>query len=164
LVVALELSGKTWEVGAVVPAVSRRPRQRLSPRDMAGLLARLDKWRAEAPILPPFYPLPVPGGRNGPAYGFDLRGRPRRVLDRALFAGSGDRSPDRAPGEYSGRTQEPARENRPNRPRHVAAHVLAWLRGEPRVCSMVRIPDAAEEDMRSLPCEGATRSANANDW
>ncbi len=26
--------------------------------------------------------------------------------------------------------------------------LLAWLRGEPRVCSMVRIPSEAEEDMR----------------
>ena len=26
--------------------------------------------------------------------------------------------------------------------------LLAWLRGEPRVCSMVRIPSVAEEDMR----------------
>ena len=26
--------------------------------------------------------------------------------------------------------------------------LLAWLRGEPRVCSIVRIPSEAEEDMR----------------
>ncbi len=26
--------------------------------------------------------------------------------------------------------------------------LLAWLRGEPRVCSMVRIPSETEEDMR----------------
>ena len=35
LVVALELSGKSWQVGAVVPGVARRPRRRLEPRDMA---------------------------------------------------------------------------------------------------------------------------------
>src|SRR5260370_16956633 len=38
LVLALELSGKGWEVGAVLPGVARRPRRRLAPRDMAGLL------------------------------------------------------------------------------------------------------------------------------
>ena len=48
LVVALELSGKSWEAGAVVPGVTRRPRRRLQPRDMPGLLSQLDKWRAEA--------------------------------------------------------------------------------------------------------------------
>src|SRR3546814_8769356 len=32
LVVAVELSGKSWEIGAVVPGVARRPRRRLDPR------------------------------------------------------------------------------------------------------------------------------------
>src|SRR5258705_13907754 len=39
LVVALELSGKSWQVGAVVPGVARRPRRRLEPRDMGGAAA-----------------------------------------------------------------------------------------------------------------------------
>src|SRR5882724_5808217 len=38
LVVALELSGKSWEAGAVVPGVARRPRRRLQACDMAELL------------------------------------------------------------------------------------------------------------------------------
>ena len=37
LVLALELSGKGWEVGAVLPGVTRRPRRGLAARDMAGL-------------------------------------------------------------------------------------------------------------------------------
>lgn len=45
LVVALELSGKSWQVGAVVPGVARR---RLEPRDMAGLLKAIEQWKAEA--------------------------------------------------------------------------------------------------------------------
>src|SRR5437868_13167772 len=48
LVVALELSGKSWQVGAVVPGVARRPRRRLEPRDMAGLLKAIERWVAEA--------------------------------------------------------------------------------------------------------------------
>src|SRR5438874_5770350 len=48
LVVALELSGKSWQVGAVVPGVARRPRRRLEPRDMAGLLKGIERWVAEA--------------------------------------------------------------------------------------------------------------------
>ena len=47
LVVALELSGKSWQVGAVVPGVARRPRRRLEPRDMAGLLKAIEQWKAE---------------------------------------------------------------------------------------------------------------------
>src|SRR3546814_5643068 len=33
---------------------------------------------------------------------------------------------------------------------------LAWLRGEPRVCSMVRVPSAAEEEKRR-PCRERER-------
>ncbi len=36
LAIALELSGKSWELGAVLPGVPRRPRRRLDPRDMPG--------------------------------------------------------------------------------------------------------------------------------
>ena len=48
LIVALELSGKSWEVGAVVPGVVRRVRRRLEARDMAGLLTSIERWKAEA--------------------------------------------------------------------------------------------------------------------
>ena len=48
LAIALELSGKSWELGAVVPGVTRRPRRRLDPRDMAGLLRQVERWKAEA--------------------------------------------------------------------------------------------------------------------
>ena len=34
LVAALELSGKSWQVGAVVPGVTRQPRRELAARDM----------------------------------------------------------------------------------------------------------------------------------
>src|SRR3546814_20461097 len=47
LVVALELSGKSWEVGAVVPRIARRPRRRFDPRDVAGLLGSLERWKSE---------------------------------------------------------------------------------------------------------------------
>ena len=48
LVVALELSGKSWQAGAVVPGVARRPRRRLEPRDMVGLRKSIERWTAEA--------------------------------------------------------------------------------------------------------------------
>jgi hypothetical protein len=46
LVVAVELSGKSWQAGAVVPGIARRPR--VEPRDMAGLLKAIERWTAEA--------------------------------------------------------------------------------------------------------------------
>ena len=39
LVVAMELSGKSWQLGAVVPGVSRRPKRGLKAGDTAELLA-----------------------------------------------------------------------------------------------------------------------------
>ena len=44
LVLALELSGKGWEVGAVLPGVARRPRRSLPARDMAALLQQIERW------------------------------------------------------------------------------------------------------------------------
>ena len=70
LVLALELSGKGWEVGAVLPGVARRPRRRLAPRDMAGLLRQIEAWKAEARR-----------GPDGAPDGAELRRRPGRVLD-----------------------------------------------------------------------------------
>ena len=48
LVLALELSGKGWQVGAVLPGVTRRPRRSVAPRDVAGLLTQIERWKAEA--------------------------------------------------------------------------------------------------------------------
>ena len=39
LVVAMELSGKSWQLGAVVPGVSRRPKRGPEAGDTAELLA-----------------------------------------------------------------------------------------------------------------------------
>jgi transposase len=47
MVIALELSGKSWEVGAIAPGLSRRPRRRLRPCDMSGLLTQLERWQSE---------------------------------------------------------------------------------------------------------------------
>jgi transposase len=138
MVVALELSGKTWEVGAVVPGLTRRPRQRLQPRDMAGLLTRLEKWRTEAQrsgrtvqrIV-----LTYEAGRDG----FWIA---RYLLTRGIEIQI--MHPASIPVERKGRR---AKTDRIDLDMLLRTY-LAWLRGEPRVCSMVRIPTAAEEDLR----------------
>ena len=48
LVLALELSGRGWQVGAVLPGVARRPGRSVAPRDVAGLLTQIERWKAEA--------------------------------------------------------------------------------------------------------------------
>ena len=93
LVLALELSGKGWQVGAVLPGVTRRPRRSVAPRDVAGLLTQIERWKAEAQ-------------RAGRAvrYSVGLRSGSRRVLDRAVSAGAWHRGADHASGEHPGGT------------------------------------------------------------
>ncbi len=138
LVVALELSGKSWQAGAVVPGAARRPRRRLEPRDIAGLLKAIERWKAEAAGASREVrrvALTYEAGRDGFWIARDLlaRGIEVQIMHPASIpvARPGRRvKTDRIDLDMLLRT------------------FLAWLRGEPRVCSMVRIPSEAEEAMR----------------
>jgi transposase len=138
LVVALELSGKSWEMGAVLPGVARRPRRHLSPRDMAGLLTQLERWKAESQragrtVLRVV--LAYEAGRDGfwIARYLQAKGIEVQVMH-----------PPSIPVERRGRRVKTDRIDLDM----LLRTLLAWLRGEPRVCSMVRIPSVTEEDMR----------------
>lgn len=138
LVVALELSGKSWEVGAVLPGVARRPRRRVTPRDMAGLLTQLERWKAEsqrAGRTVQRVVLAYEAGRDGfwIARYLQERGIEVQVMHPASI-----------PVERCGRRVKTDRIDLDM----LLRTLLAWLRGEPRVCSMVRIPSVVEEDMR----------------
>jgi transposase len=138
LVVALELSGKSWEVGAVVPEVVRRPRRRLAARDLAELLRSIERWKAEAAKAGRVVRrtvLTYEAGRDG----FWIA---RYLLDQGIEVHV--MHPASIPVE---------RRNRRAKTDQIDVDMLlrtflAWLRGEPRVCSMVRIPSEAEEDLR----------------
>ena len=138
LVAALELSGKSWELGAAVPGVERRPRRRLAVKDIAGLLQVIEQWRAEA-------------------------GRAGRRIDRVVLAYEAGRDgfwiaralgaagievhvmhPASIPVERRGRRAKTDRIDLDM----LLRTLLAWLRGEPRVCSMVVVPSVEEEDAR----------------
>jgi|GraSoiStandDraft_24_1057298.scaffolds.fasta_scaffold38974_1 transposase len=138
LVVALELSGKSWQVGAVVPGVARRPRRRLEPRDMAGLLKAIERWVAEASAA----------GRAVRRVALIYEaGRDGFWIARYLLAQGVEVQvvhPASIPVERPGRRAKTDRIDLDM----LLRTFLAWLRGEPRVCSMVRIPNEAEEEMR----------------
>jgi transposase len=138
MVVALELSGKSWEVGAVVPGLSRRPRRRLQPRDMSGLLTQLERWRSEvlkAGGTVRRVVVTYEAGRDG----FWIA---RYLLTRGIEVEI--MHPASIPVERKGRRAKTDRIDLDM----LLRTFLAWLRGEPRVCSMVRIPSETEEDMR----------------
>lgn len=138
LVVALELSGTSWEVGAVVPGVVRRPRRRLQARDLAELLRSVERWKSEA----------LGAGRIVQRVALTYEaGRDGFWIARYLLAQGIEvhvMHPASIPVDR--------RNRRPKSDRidldMLLRTFLAWLRGEPRVCSMVRIPSEAEEDRR----------------
>lgn len=138
LVMALELSGKSWELGAVVPGVMRRPRRRTEPQDVGALLGAVERWKAEAstagrPVMRVV--LTYEAGRDGfwIARALGERGIEVHVMHPASI-----------PVERRGRRAKTDRIDLDM----LLRTLLAWLRGEPRVCSMVVVPTEAEEDQR----------------
>jgi len=138
LAIALELSGKSWELGAVVPGVTRRPRRRLDPRDMAGLLRQVERWKAEATTAGRTIErvvLAYEAGRDGfwIARYLLARGIETHIMHPASIPV--DRKKRRAKTDRLDLDM-------------LLRTLLAWLRGEPRACSMVAIASEAEEDQR----------------
>jgi transposase len=138
LVLALELSGKSWEVGAVVPGIARRPRRRLQARDVFELLKLIERWKAEALGMGRAVrrvTLTYEAGRDG----FWIA---RHLLAQGIEVHV--MHPASIPVDRRNRRAKTDRIDLDM----LLRTFLAWLRGEPRACSMVRIPSAAEEDMR----------------
>ena len=138
LVLALETSGKAWDLGAVVPGVSRRPKRRFEARAVEALLAAIEGWKAEAlragrPISR--VALTYEAGRDGFWLARHLIGLGIEV--HVL-------QPSSVPVE---RKRRRAKTDSLDLDILLAAF-LRWLRGEPRACTMVRVPSIAEEDAR----------------
>jgi transposase len=138
LAVALELSGKSWEVGAVVPGLERRPRRRLAVHDLAELLRSIERWKSEAvkaSRLVQRVALTYEAGRDG----FWIA---RYLLTQGIEVHI--MHPASVPVDRRNRRAKTDRIDLDM----LLRTFLGWLRGEPRVCSMVRIPSEVEEDMR----------------
>ena len=138
LVVAMELSGKSWQLGAVVPGVSRRPKRGLKVGDMDELLRVLERWKAEAAQAGRTVARVVvayEAGRDG----FWIA---RHLIERGIEVQV--MQPASIPVERKGRRAKTDRIDLDM----LLRTLLAWLRGEPRVCAMVRVPSEEEEDAR----------------
>ncbi len=125
LVLALELSGKGWEVGAVLPGVARRPRRSLPARDMAALLQQIERWKAEV----------LRAGRTvcRTVLAYEA-GRDGFWIARYLLACGIEvqiMHPASIPVERRGRRAKTDRIDLDM----LLRTLLAWLRGEPRVCA-----------------------------
>lgn len=138
LVAALELSGKSWELGAVVPGLARRPRRRFDPRDVTGVLTQLERWQQEAAKAGQTISrivLTYEAGRDG--FWIARRLIAKGIDVHIMHAAS-------IPVERKARRRKTDRLDLDL----LLRTLLAWLRGEPMACSMVAIPSETEEDQR----------------
>jgi transposase len=146
VVVSLELSPSKWLATWLVPGSEKFSKRWLGGGDSAGLLKLLGelKVKAESRLG---RPVKVVSIQEAGLDGFwlhrvlEANGIESHVVDAASVAMPRRKrraKSDTIDGETLLRT------------------LLAWLRGEPRVCSMVRPPSVAEEDRRRLTRERAT--------
>ena len=138
LVLAIELSNKSWVLAAQVPGLPQTKAQRTIEPNKNALLAAIDGYRARAAAVGYAVERVITtyeAGWSGfwlarwlVAQGVEVHVvQPSSVpVDRRLRRAKSDG----IDAELLLRT------------------LLAWLRGEPRVCSMVPIPDEADEDAR----------------
>ena len=148
--ISLELSRSRWLITSLVPGGGQRmSRHSVAAGDLAGLLARFwairDKASARTGIS---YPIIViqEAGLDGfwIHRALEQEGIESHVVDAASIAVSRRRrraKTDRIDGEALLRV------------------LLAFKRGEPRVCSMVRVPTPQDEDRRRICRERKTLTA-----
>ena len=139
--VSLELSRSTWLVTSLSPGAGEKmSKHTVRGGDVAGLLARFAELRAKAQARTGrLFPLVVV--QEAGLDGFwihrllESEGIESHVVDAASITTSRRRrraKTDRIDGEALVRT------------------LLAYMRGEPRVCAMVRVPTPEAEDRRRL--------------
>ncbi|HET9403617.1 MAG TPA: IS110 family transposase [Burkholderiales bacterium] len=145
LILAIELSNKTWVLAAQVPGMPQTKARRTIEPTPEALMAAIDGYRARAAAAGRTIERAIATYEAGWS-GFWLarwlavRGIEAHVIQPASVPV--DRRARRAKSD--GIDAE-----------LLLRTLLAWLRGEPRVCSMVPVPDEADEDARRCVRERA---------
>jgi len=137
LVLAIELSNKSWVLAAQVPGLPRTKAQRTIEPNKTALLAAIDGYRARAAALGYSVERVITTYEAGWSGFWLARWLVAQGIEVHVVQPSSvpvDRRMRRAKSD--GIDAE------------LLRTLLAWLRGEPRVCSMVPIPDEADEDAR----------------
>ena len=137
LIAVIEISQSSWLVAGIVPGIDRQPPKKLAAEPTA-LLALLDRWRAEATKAGRVIDrvaVAYEAGRDGfwLARWLQRQGIEAHVIHPTSVAVSREHrraKTDRLDTELLKRA------------------FLGWLRGEPRHCSMARIPTLEEEDTK----------------
>jgi transposase len=153
--VAFELSRAKWRVGVLQPGSQKLSCYVLDGGDVTELRRRLSEWRAGAGS----------GGRGVRMLSCYEAGRDGHWLHRWLGQqGVVNHEIDPSSIEVSRRARR-AKTDRIDLAKLMRSF-LAHLRGEPRVCSVVHVPSASEEDRKRRPRERERlcqeRSAHSN--
>lgn len=145
--VSLELSKSTWLVTSLSPGSERMSRHSLPGGDLPALLACLGALRDKSRVRE---------GRLYPVVVIQEAGLDGFWIHRALEAEDWITSyvVDAASIAVSRRHRR-AKTDRIDGEALVRA-LMAWIRGEPRVCSMVRVPAIEDEDRRRIGRERRT--------
>lgn len=146
LYASLELSRSTWLVTSLLPGTNKLSKHTMAGGDGAALLALLMRLRSKAEL---------PAGRPARVAVIQEAGLDGFWVHRLLEANS-----------ITSHVVDPASIAMPRRRRRAKSDaidgetllrtLLAWDRGEPRVCAMVVPPTPDQEDRRRLSRERAT--------
>jgi transposase len=137
LIAVIEMGLKSWQVGALVPGITRQPLKKLDP-DAEGLRRQLERWREEAALAG------RPVRRICVAY---EAGRDGFWLARWLRARGVEAYVIHPTSIPVKRDHRRAKTDRLDVSLLLRAF-LGWLRGEAEHCSMAAIPSLAEEDAK----------------
>ncbi len=140
--VAFELSKAKWQLGVILPGSQKLGRFMIEGGDLAALTARLATWRAKAAVSG----TPV---RIVSCYeaGYDGHWLHRWLINQGVI----NHVIDPASIQVNRRARR-AKTDRIDL-EQLMNTLLRYLRGEPRVCSIVRVPSPEDEDRRRVSRE-----------
>ena len=138
LVLAIEVSNKSWVLAAQVPGLPHTKAKRTIEPEAEALLAAIAGYRARASAMGRSIERVIAVYEAGWS-GFWLA---RWLMSHGLEVHVVQ--PSSVPVDRRARRAKSDRIDS----ELLLRTLLAWLRGEPRVCSMVPVPDEADEDAR----------------
>jgi transposase len=135
--VAFELSKAKWKLGVLLPGSQKVSRYTIDGGDLVALSARLAAWRAKAAAAG--NPVRIVSCYEA---GYDGHWLHRWLTSQGVI----NYEIDPASIQVNRRARRPKTDRIDLE--QLMRTLLAYLRGEPRVCSMVRVPSPEDEDRR----------------
>src|SRR5947209_3010580 len=140
--VAFELSKAKWHLGVILPGSQKLSRFSIDGGDLAALSAHFAKWRAKAAVTGK--PVRIISCYEA---GYDAHWLHRWLSDRGVI----DHEIDPASIQVNHRARRPKTDRLDLE--QLMNTLLRYLRGEPKVCSIVRVPSPEDEDRRRVTRE-----------